>query len=329
MPDGHSDTALDFYASSLCTEVLDAAHPTRFSKERITYGNDIFTGFRSQIWPANTNDEIAIGRRLTGGCRIPLARLADGSSTYGRLIDNILRPFGKRECKDHFLTTYADDRPVAFTIFDFDRHPPKGRREPLSVESDEWLAIDEGFWEQVSAFHSLAERLDVDVMWVKSPGRWLIDGHDLPTRMFGLYAVIRHEPRTPSELRPMLAAIKERSGLDVETSWDLRHRNIRIPGQCFMDVCLVDPARRSIVPIRDAGASGERERNMARLVATVVPGLPDAPLPAVRHPRVFPIPRALPPVDACSPSGLLSADADGVAGATVHGVWGERGEGNL
>ena len=135
MRHGHSDSAIDFYASPFCTELLDTAHPTRFSKERITYGNDIFTGFRGHIWPANTNDEIAEGRRLVGGSRIPLARLDEGSRPYGRLLNNMLRPFGKSECKDHYLATYPDDRPVAFTIFDFDRHPPKRRKEPLSVES--------------------------------------------------------------------------------------------------------------------------------------------------------------------------------------------------
>ncbi len=61
MPDGHSDTAIDFYGSAFCRELLDIAHPTRFSQERITYGSDIFDGFRGQIWPANTNDEIADG----------------------------------------------------------------------------------------------------------------------------------------------------------------------------------------------------------------------------------------------------------------------------
>ena len=81
MPDGHSDTAIDFYASSFCREILDAAHPVRFSKERITYGSDVFTGFRSHVWPANTNDEIADGHRLVGTRRIPLARLDDGSRT--------------------------------------------------------------------------------------------------------------------------------------------------------------------------------------------------------------------------------------------------------
>jgi hypothetical protein len=269
MPDGLSDTAIDFYASAFSKEILDTAHPTRFSKERITYSKDIFDGYRGDIWSANRLDEIDGGERLVGGKRIPLARLNDGSRRYGRMLDNMLRPFGRRECKDHYLTTYPDDKPVAFTILDFDRHPPKGRREPLSVESDEWLSIDDAFWDQVSDFHNLATRLDVDVMWVQSPGRWLIDGHHLPCRMFGLYAVVRHEPRTPSELRPMLAAIKGRAGLEVETSWDTRHRNIRIPGQSFMDVCRVDPSRRSITPIRDADVSGERERNMDRLVATV------------------------------------------------------------
>lgn len=268
MPDG-SDTAIDFYASAFCRDILDAAHPTRFSKERITYSNDIFTGFRGDIWPANTLDEIADGKRLVGTRRVPLARLNEGSRPYGRLIDNMLRPFGRRECKDHYLTTYPDDRPVAFTIFDFDRHPPRGPSGPSSTEDDEWLAIDERFWEQVSTFHDLATRLGIGVMWAQSPGRWMLDGHDMPCRMFGLYAVIRHEPHTPSELRPMLAAFKDCHGLDVETSWDTRHRNIRIPGQSFLDVCRVDPARRSIAPIRDAGALGERETNMARLVATV------------------------------------------------------------
>ena len=265
MPDG----PIDFYASPFCREVLDRAHPLRFSRERITYGNDIFDGFRGQIWPANTLDEIAEGRRVAGTRRVPLARLDDGSRRYGRIIDNILRPFGRRECKDHFLTTYADDRPVAFTILDFDRHPPKGRTEPLAVESDEWTAIDEAFWRKVEAFHRLAGALDVDALWVESPGRWLMDGHGLPCRMSGLYAVIRHEPRTPSELRPMLETMKGRHGLAVETSWDTRHRNVRVPGQCFMDLCLVDPARRTIVPIRDPEARMERERNMARLAATV------------------------------------------------------------
>ena len=269
MPDGLSYTAIDFYSSAFCREMLDCAHPTRFNKERITYSNDIYTGFRGQIWPANTLDEIADGGRLVSTRRIPLAKLAEGSRPYGRIIHNMLRPFGRRECKDHYLTTYPEDRPVAFTVFDFDRHPPKGRKEPLSVESDEWLSIDDAFWERVSTFHGLAERLDLDVMWVQSPGRWLVDGHDMPCRMYGLYAIIRHEPRTPSELRPMLAAIKGRVGLNVEMSWDTRHRNIRIPGQCFLDVCRVDPTTRSIVPIRDSSVSGERERNMARLVATV------------------------------------------------------------
>lgn len=269
MPDGHSDTAIDFYSSSFCKEILDTAHATRFSKERITYGSDIFDGYRGDIWPANTLDEIAHGRRLFRGSRIRLARLNDGSRTYGWLLDNILRTFGQYGWKDHFLTTYADDRPVAFTIFDFDRHPPKGHREPLSVESDEWLAIDDTFWQRVSTFHELATRLDLDVMWLQSPGRWMVNGHHLPCRMFGLHAVIRHKPRRPSELRAMLAAMKERIGLDVETSWDTRNRNIRIPGQCFMDVCRVDPARRSIVPIRDAAVTGERGRNMDRLAATV------------------------------------------------------------
>ncbi len=129
MPDG-SDTAIDFYASAFCRDILDAAHPTRFSKERITYSNDIFTGFRGDIWPANTLDEIADGKRLVGTRRVPLAKLNEGSRPYGRLIDNMLRPFGRRECKDHYLATYPDDRPVAFTVFDFDRHPPKGPPGP-------------------------------------------------------------------------------------------------------------------------------------------------------------------------------------------------------
>jgi len=268
MPD-RSDSAIDFYASAFCREILDRAHPTRFSKEKITYGNNIFDGFRGQIWPANTNDEIADGRRLVGTRRVPLARLNEGSRRYGRLLDNVLRPFGRRESKDHFLATYADDRPVAFTVLDFDRHPPKGCREPLSVECDQWTAIDGRFWRKVEAFHRLAAGLDLDVMWVQSPGRWLVDGHGLPCRMGGLYAVVRHEPRRPSELRPMLEAIKGHHGLEVEASWDIRHRNIRIPGQCFMDPCRVDPARRTIAPIRDPEARTEREMNMARLAAVV------------------------------------------------------------
>lgn len=175
MPDAPS--AIDFYASAFCRDILGAAHPTRFSKERITYANDIFDGFRGHIWLANTLDEIAGGGRLVGGRRAPLARLADGSRPYGRLIDNMLRPFGRRGCKDHYLTTYADDTPVAFTVFDFDRHVPKGRRDPLSVESEEWLSIDDAFWHKVSVFQRLASHLDVDVMWLQSPGRWMIDGH--------------------------------------------------------------------------------------------------------------------------------------------------------
>ena len=206
MPD-RSDSAIDFYASAFCREVLDRAHPTRFSKEQITYGSNIFDGFRGRIWPANTLDEIAGGRRLAGTRRVPLARLNGGSRPYGRLVSNILRPFGRRERKDHYLTTYPDDRPVAFTTFDFDRHPPKGRTEPLAVESDMWLAIDEEFWRKVEAFHRLAAALDVGVLWVQSPGRWLVDGHGLPCRMFGLYAVVRHEPRTPATLRPMLETL--------------------------------------------------------------------------------------------------------------------------
>jgi hypothetical protein len=269
MPD-RSDSAIDFYASAFCREVLDRAHPTRFSRERITYGSDIFDGFRGQIWPANTLDEIAGGRRLAGTRRVRLARLDDGSRRYGRLIDNMLRPFGRRESKSHYLATYPDGRPVAFTMLDFDRHPPQGAHgEPVSVESDEWMAIDEMFWQQVEAFHRLAGAVDLDVMWATSPGRWLLDGHGLPCRMPGLYAVVRHGPRTPSELRPMLEALKGRHGLDVETSWDTKNRNIRIPGQAFMDPCLVDPARRTIAPIRDPEARTERERNMARLAAAV------------------------------------------------------------
>ncbi len=126
MPHGRSDTAIDFYSTSFCTDVLDTAHPTRFSKERITYSNDIFEGFRGRIWPASTLDEIADGKRIVGGSHIPLARLDDGARPYGRMLDNMLRPFGRRQWKDHYLATYPDDRPVAFTTFDFDRHPPKG-----------------------------------------------------------------------------------------------------------------------------------------------------------------------------------------------------------
>jgi len=48
--------------------------------------------------------------------------------------------------------------------------------------------------------------------------------------MGGLYAVVRHEPRMPSELRPMLKAMKGRIGLAVEASWDARNRNVRVPG---------------------------------------------------------------------------------------------------
>ncbi len=269
MGGGPTGTAIDFYGSPFCKEVLDAAHPLRFSKERITYGSDIFDGFRGQIRQVNTEEDIAAGRRLVSARRLPLARLVAGSRRYGRLLDNILRPFGRRECKDHFLATYPDDKPVAFTILDFDRHPPKGRSEPLSIESDEWTAIDEAFWRKVEAFHRLAAALDLGVLWVQSPGRWLVDGHGLPCRMGGLYAVVRHGPRTPSELRPMQEAIKGRIGLDIEASWDTQHRNVRIPGQCFMDVCRVDPARRTIVPIRDPEARTGREMNMARLAAVV------------------------------------------------------------
>ncbi len=34
MPDQAPDSAIDFYGSAFCREVLDAAHPTPFSKER-------------------------------------------------------------------------------------------------------------------------------------------------------------------------------------------------------------------------------------------------------------------------------------------------------
>jgi len=268
MPDC-SDSVIDFYGSPFCKEVLDAAHPLRFSRERITYGNNIFDGFRGQIRQVNTEEDIAAGRRLVGTRCLPLARLVAGSRRYGRLLDNILRPFGRRECKDHYLATYADDRPVAFITFDFDRHIPAARGEPISAESDMWLAIDEEFWRKVEAFHRLAAALDVGVLWVQSPGRWLVDGHGLPCRMGGLYAVVRHAPRTPATLRPMLEAIKGRHGLAVEASWDTLHRNVRIPGQAFMDACVVDPERRTIVPIRDPDARTEREMNMARLAAVV------------------------------------------------------------
>ena len=76
----------------------------------------------------------------------------------------MLRPFGGRQWKDHFLPTYPDDGPVGFTTLDFDRHPPRGRRDPLRVESDGWLAIDERFWEGVGLLHGLAERLGTGVM---------------------------------------------------------------------------------------------------------------------------------------------------------------------
>ena len=69
-----------------------------------------------------------------------------------------------------------------------------------------------------------------------------MDGHDMSCRRSGVYALVRHSPRPPSELWPMLAALRGRLGLEVETSWDTKHRNLRIPGQCFMDRCRVDPA---------------------------------------------------------------------------------------
>ena len=102
MGDGRSDTAIDFYSSAFCRELLDAAHPTRFSKERLTYSNDIYDSFRGDIWPANTNDEIAKGKwKLVGTRRTPLARLDEGSRPYGRIIDNMLRPFGRYDCRTH------------------------------------------------------------------------------------------------------------------------------------------------------------------------------------------------------------------------------------
>ncbi len=81
----------------------------------------------------------------------------------------------------------------------------------------------------------------------------LIDGHDLPCRAPGLYAIIRHAPRTPSEFRPTISAFKQRHGLDVESSWDSRNRNVRISGQDFVEPCRIDPSRQMIVPVREAG----------------------------------------------------------------------------
>ena len=85
---GHSDAAIDFYASAYCRELLDAARPTRFSRERITYSNDIFTGFRTASLPATVDAyeglRHADGERLLGeGTRLLSVRSKGGPPPEG------------------------------------------------------------------------------------------------------------------------------------------------------------------------------------------------------------------------------------------------------
>lgn len=230
------------------SDFLKAAHPTRMAVEPRAMPRLRGPDGGACIWPTATTKEIAQRYRMVPNfapverpelCRRPLRRL--DRKNYSWIRHHLFRKRSDRTTVNWIFVTFDDDALVSFLQFDFDRHYREG------ATPDDKAEIDHHFRQQVQLLQDIADEQGCDIIWTTSPGD--IDAFT-GDHIQGLYAWIKLDRHYEvAELRRLVAAFEQYHGLEAECCWDSRYRNIRLPGQEFVE--LADPASVTILhPVR-------------------------------------------------------------------------------
>lgn len=220
------------------TDFLKPAHPTRMAVEPRAMPRQHGLDGGASIWPTATKKEISQGYQMVPDFtsmdrgelrRRPLRRL--DRKNYSWIKHHFFRKRSETTTVNWIFSTYDDDAIVNFVQFDFDRHYPTG------ATPDEKAEIDHLFFQQVQILQEIGDEQGFEIVWTTSPGD--IDSFT-KKHIQGLYAWVKLDRHYEvEELRRLVAALKDYHGLEVECCWDSRHRNIRLPGQEFVE--LADP----------------------------------------------------------------------------------------
>jgi hypothetical protein len=188
----------------------------------------------AEIWPTATTQEIAQGFRLVPDFffragktrRCGLRNLH--ANNYQWVKYHVSRKRGGKNDPLWIFTTYNDETHVNWVQFDFDRHYAPG------MTTDEKAEVDFHFRQQVRNLQDVADEQGFDAIWTTSPGD--LDPFD-GRHIQGLYAWIKLDRHLRVvDLRRFIEAFMEMNLLEVECSWSSKHRNIRLPGQEFVEV---------------------------------------------------------------------------------------------
>ena len=244
------ENTLQYY----CRFFLDPAHRYRFWKEYCCIPRI------KDYCQVNTNDEIAIGKRF----RTFYPDTRRESEEYFSLVNmkwKLHRPSGSArgdygrlrytiKLKDNalhkcwILTSYEDHREISFLMFDLDRHH---RDETSQVR----CAIDDCFWNNVRRLQNLSNEYGFTIMWTTSPGDE-VDGQHVQ----GLYAWIKlSTPILVGDLRRLtshwveLHSLRNVDGYNLEFNTDTSNRPIRLPGQRYVELAIVDSNKRRFITI--------------------------------------------------------------------------------
>jgi hypothetical protein len=215
-------------------DFLEPAHPVRMATEPRSIPRLRNPDATRMIWPTATKAEIAQGYRLVPGYGLhahemwkrPLRRL--DHQNYSWFKHQVSRRSGGKRPVNWIFATYDDHASVNFIQFDFDRHYHNG------ATPEDHAEIEHYFKQQVQILRDIALEQNLDLVWTTSPGDIdAITGKHIQ----GLYAWLKLDRHYKvEELRGIVAAFKAYHCLEVECCWDVTHRNVRLPGQEFVEV---------------------------------------------------------------------------------------------
>ena len=185
---------------------------------------------------------------------MPLAMTTDGirkgkRDPYMRILNMIKKPWPKsrNSAKKHYLLTFDDDRPVHFVHFDIDCHVPRFEDGLFRVDPAVLERSQKAMWKRVAALERLFNERGIDRMWYASPGRCVQTDPDAePFRIHGLHCLVRIQGATPKYAREFIKPFMKHTGIDCEISWATQNRNVRFPGQVFLDLVEVDLEKKAV-----------------------------------------------------------------------------------
>lgn len=243
-------------------DFFKAADPLRWAVEPMSIPRYRDEHGHKRIFQVNSNAEIAQGYknkyfrfgRSEEHRTPPLKRLT--TSTFKWHICRRETHPNLPRSKDWVFGQYP--KQASFIQFDVDRHyyrPLYKYEVELGLERDpsrsgltpeDKVEIDVAFREEIDLILELAESLDATPVCTTSPGD-IFDGEHVQ----GCYVWIKLPKAYPIETLHILCQhLKKKFNVTAECSWDSKNRNIRLPGQRYVEVC--DPVTLQLVdPIED------------------------------------------------------------------------------